>query len=432
MTTQSNFMVVAPIDPNQMGALRALLAAMNSSIGVVNAQNELVPFGQFDKLHFARFVILDDATLGDISVYGLPPRNIPVSLAILGDCDGPAQEFLGDLVRRAGPGLRRIFSHCQEFPGDGDLLAWMRDHEQAPAAAYVNWVGRTVRQTREERALRDALQSYLDDNAAALRGKRPQEIRDALRKFVASEIEAGRLILTPVPSLFAWQAWNILHGAGVLLLLLLLAPLLLLYLPVFLLQLRRRERQDAEITPRPDADHVARLAEIEDHDVTNQFSAIGTVKPGWFRRTTVTFFLWILNNAARHIYHRGHLTRVSTIHFARWVFLDNKQRILFASNYDGSEESYMDDFINKVAWGLNLVFSNGVGYPRTDWLLLHGSKNEQKFKHFLRRHQLPTEVWYNAHAGLTTIDLDRNTRIRAGIDSPSMTDREIGEWLQLL
>jgi hypothetical protein len=35
--------------------------------------------------------------------------------------------------------------------------------------------------------------------------------------------------------------------------------------------------------------------------------------------------------------------------------------MLFASNYDGSLESYMDDFINKVAWGLNLVFSNGVG-----------------------------------------------------------------------
>ena len=143
------------------------------------------------------------------------------------------------------------------------------------------------------------------------------------------------------------------------------------------------------------------------------------------------FFLWMLNNAARHIYDRGHLTRVGTIHFARWVFLNDKQRILFASNYDGSLESYMDDFINKVGWGLNVVFSNGVGYPRTDWLLLHGAKNEQKFKHFLRRHQLPTEVWYNAHPGLTALDLERKTRIRAGIDHPSMSDAEIEEWLRL-
>ena len=56
---------------------------------------------------------------------------------------------------------------------------------------------------------------------------------------------------------------------------------------------------------------------------------------------------------------------MKTIHFARWVFIDGKRRMFFASNYDGSLESYMDDFIDKVAWGLNLVFSNGVGYPRT-------------------------------------------------------------------
>ena len=35
--------------------------------------------------------------------------------------------------------------------------------------------------------------------------------------------------------------------------------------------------------------------------------------------------------------------------------------MLFMSNYDGSLESYMDDFINKVGWGLNLSFSHGVG-----------------------------------------------------------------------
>ena len=30
----------------------------------------------------------------------------------------------------------------------------------------------------------------------------------------------------------------------------------------------------------------------------------------------------------------------------------------------------MDDFINKVALGLNLVFSNGIGWPRTRFLVL--------------------------------------------------------------
>ena len=76
----------------------------------------------------------------------------------------------------------------------------------------------------------------------------------------------------------------------------------------------------------------------------------------------------------------------------------------------------MDDFINKVAFGSNLVFSNGVAYPKTSDLIVGGAKYEQQFKNFIRRHQLPTEVWYNAHPGLTAVDLTRNKQIRRGIE----------------
>ena len=48
----------------------------------------------------------------------------------------------------------------------------------------------------------------------------------------------------------------------------------------------------------------------------------------------------------------------------------------------------MDDFIDKVAWGLNVVFSNGVGYPRTRWLVLGGATDEQALQGFLRDHQV--------------------------------------------
>jgi hypothetical protein len=92
----------------------------------------------------------------------------------------------------------------------------------------------------------------------------------------------------------------------------------------------------------------------------------------------------------------------------------------------------MDDFINKVAFGLNAVFSNGVGYPRTDWLLLHGAKTEQAFKNFLRRHQLPTDVWYNAHAGQTAQDLQRNTEIRIGLERSDLNEKEAARWVGLL
>ncbi|HEY9023993.1 MAG TPA: hypothetical protein VIP05_06810, partial [Burkholderiaceae bacterium] len=124
--------------------------------------------------------------------------------------------------------------------------------------------------------------------------------------------------------------------------------------------------------------------------------------------------------------------RVQTIHFARWVFIDDRKRLLFASNYDGILESYMDDFINKVAWGLNLVFSNGVGYPRTNWLVQGGARNAQAFKNYLRRHQIANSVWYKAEAGLSAMDLARHTRIREGLERASMRDREIEDWLRLL
>jgi hypothetical protein len=166
--------------------------------------------------------------------------------------------------------------------------------------------------------------------------------------------------------------------------------------------------------------------------VSNQFSAYGMVKPGWFRRWTLVFLLWAANGTTRHIFTRGRLARVPTIHFARWVFLDNRRRLFFVSNYDGSLDSYMDDFIDKVAFGLNIVFSNGVGYPRTRWLILDGAKDEQAFKDYIRKRQLITAVWYKAYPGLTTYDLARNAAVRAAIDGPPPTDARARRLLQML
>jgi len=425
-------MIVAPIAAQRLAELRQLLAGMNRAPGVVDPGNALVPFGRLDRLHFARIVILDDQTRDDIKVYGLEPATYPLYLTFLGDFDGDSDAFLSDVVRQAGNGLRQIFSCCEDFQPDADLLDWMRARNRKPDTIYVNWIGRTTQQVREESSLYDSLQIHLQDNRVAIAIMQPGQVRDALKQFVAAELQAGRLKLTPTePTPLSWQLHNLLHLIGVPFVLLLLAPFLLLYAPFFIFQLRRRERSDQEIVPRADAQHANQLAKLEDHDVTNQFSAFGTIKPGVFRRWTLVFFLWVINYTTRHIYNRGRLARVNTIHFARWVFLDDKRLLFFASNYDGSLDSYMDDFINKVAFGLNLVFSNGVGYPTTNWLILDGAKDEQKFKDYIRRHELATEVWYNAHPGLTALDLHRNTLIHQGLQKATMTPAEVQQWLRL-
>lgn len=433
MMPQSNLFVSAPLKAEREAELRNLLASMNIGPGQVDPTDSLFPFTQFDRLHFARFLILQDQTLDDIhDAYGLPRQDYPLLFAFVADVDGDADDFRKEMAARAGSGLRRVFSCCEDFTPDSDLVRWMKDHEQPPAASYVNWVGRSVRHIHEDDSLRRALEAYLQNNETLFSGKSPQAIHTLLRDFARAENLSGRIKLTDdEPTPFVWWLSKVIHFFAVPLLLLVLSPLLLLYLPVFIYQLRSREKKDPELAPRPSATHEAELAQIEDIYVTNQFSAMGSIKPGIFRRWTLMFLLWLVNYAARHLFVRGHLARVPTIHFARWVFLNDKKRMIFASNYDGSLESYMDDFINKVGWGLNLAFSNGIGYPTTKWLVLDGSKDEQKFKFFLRRHQLPTQVWYDAHPGLAAFDLKRNLLIRRGIDRSSMSDSELRQWIAL-
>lgn len=432
MTPQSSFMILAEIIPSLETDLRRLLASMNTEPGILDPMNPIIPFSEFQLLHFARIVILDDQTLSDITVYNLPRVDYPTYLAILGDLDGPQDKFLNELVSHASSGLQRIFTHCAGYTPGTDLIAWTKAHSVAPAANYVNWTGRTVKQIGEEEALRQALEAFLQTKSVMLGAMPPKQVYETLRGYVKTEQQSGRIPLTsPEPSPFAWQIRNFLNLVGVPILFLICLPVLLVALPFLIIQLRHLEKTDPEIAPMVDPAHADLLASLEDHEVTNQFSAMGSLKPGLFRRLTIIAVLIAIDYTARHIFNRGRLARVTSIQFARWVFLDGKKRVIFLSNYDGSLESYMDDFINKVSFGLNVVFSNGIGYPRTNWLIADGAKDEQTFKQYLRRHQLPTEVWYNAHPGLTALNKWRNSQIREGIEKPNMTDSEIQEWLRL-
>ncbi len=131
----------------------------------------------------------------------------------------------------------------------------------------------------------------------------------------------------------------------------------------------------------------------------------------------MVFIFWVLNFSTRQIYTRGRLARVGTIHFARWVFLDNRRRLLFASNYDGSLDSYMDDFINKVAYRPEPGIQQRhrlSDEPNSCWVAVR--RMSRRSSTYLRRHEVPTQVWYKAYPGLTAADLARNTQIREGLE----------------
>src|SRR6476660_5736946 len=302
MTPQANFMILAPIRQGGEEELCQLLESMNDRPGQLNVNNPLIPFTQFDTLHFARLIILKDNSVNDVRAYGgVPVPNYPLYLAFLGDIDGDADRFFDELVSHAGDGLRKIFSFCDGFEPTTELVRWMKAHNAPAIAVYVNWRGRTVLQIREEAALREAFQKHLAENAEEFLQLSPREVHTRLRKFAAQEIAANRLKLTgEQPTPLGWWIANLLHMIGLPLIGLLLLPVLIPVAPIYIIWLRHLEKTDPELCWRVDPDYSEMLADAEDHYVTNQFTAMGSVKPGLLRRLTLSGVLTVVNWAARH------------------------------------------------------------------------------------------------------------------------------------
>ena len=428
MIRQAGVNVVCRVLPGHLDTLRTLLGQMGSR----PADNEHVPFGAVEGAHFARLLLLEPTTALD----GAP---IPAQLLLMADFDEPVAARLAGLVDAAGGGLDAVFGHCEGYPGPDAAtrearLAYLAAHMVRSDAHYTNTIGRTVAQVRQEARLREAIECFLDTRPSWSR-EDPGQVRAAIQDYVGRDPELAWAASPAAGRDLAWRlgelVWLVLVPLVALAVALALLPLVVLALAVYVLVLRRHETTEPVSTEPPSPEHLQELAALEDHGPQNQFSAIGFVKPTRFRALTARVVLFLTDYGAHHLFNRGSLAGVKTIHFARWVALDGRRRMIFASNYDGSVESYMDDFIDKVSWGLNATFSNGQGYPRTDFLLLRGARDELAFKDFLRAHQVPTQVWYSAYERLTALNAGNNARIRAGL-SGAMSPAEAARWLALL
>ena len=418
VTTQSAVTIVTPVAAGHEQPLLALL----ESAGQDPANNSLVPFGQFSNVHFARFFILPSSTDRQGTTY-------PTDLVFLADVDGPADAFVLQLIGAAGEGLDAIYRHCDQYPGRAGLREYLQRNCVNAAANYVNTLGRSVTQVRQEAQLHDAIESFID-TADNLQGKPPRVVRALIQEFVEQEPLLTWAVQTRPPTpdaayLVGQTLPLVLVGAAGIV----FFPVILAALPVYLAILRWHEIHDVNDDVVPDDALIQKLAAQEDHGVQNPFTSAGFLKPGPFRKLTGSVVLWGTNLLVRRVFNNGNLIGVKTIHFARWVFLDQQRRLFFASNYDGSLENYMDDFIDKIAWGLNIVFSNGVDYPPTRFLILDGALNEQVFKRFNLVHQLVTPFWYAAYQGLTALNIQNNSAIRAGLFG-AMDDAAAQAWLR--
>lgn len=440
---QQALLVITPIKPDHREALEALF---DEIVDCDVEDNEWVPFASLTTVHFARWAILP----ASVDVDG---RHIPDQLCFSSNYDAPLQGHLEELVNVAGEsGLDVIYNHCDGYPDHPtkeNRIAYLKRHRQEYTAFYVGTVGRTVLQIRQEAALRDALQAFL--NSRDWSGSSAAEIRSAAQAFAFDDNQpAFAWAKNPPAGWYTPWVRVLKHGLKAIviaLIVLLLGLLVFGVLPwgvflgsvgllvvlfaLFVLTLRYKENRDEADPVEYSCPEVrSDLVEREDLVVQNQMTSILNIKPGWFRLTTLRIVQGAINFAARFIANEGNLGGIPSIHFARWAIVDEGRRLLFLSNFDGSWENYLGDFIDKAASGLTAVWSNTVGFPKTQWLFLRGgARDEQRFKAFARKSQVTTNVWYTAYKTLSVQNINDNSKIRAGLLG-DMTDAESRAWLR--
>lgn len=91
------------------------------------------------------------------------------------------------------------------------------------------------------------------------------------------------------------------------------------------------------------------------------------------------------------------IAKISTIHFARWVIIDDETRLLFTSNFDGLFEDYIQDFVRETPEGLDRIWENCEGYP--------GSIPIDSFFDYINQYKFDNNTFYAAYPHLTVPDI---------------------------
>lgn len=364
-------------------------------------------------LHFGRFVVLPPAE-DEAGVVRGPHR-----LAIESNFDGELEPHLEELGAALGSQLDEIGALCEGFPSAGDGRAvrrFLADRALRAQAFYVAYPGLAVATIRNDAELRRIARAYLAARQAdgSLRDANGLDLARDLVEHVREVARARGLYVGPVArwspraeggalSVFLRQPLTTLTAF-------LLAPLFELW---DRLRLRKAPRFDAaEIEKRRDE-----IGRYEDRLEQNELSHLVPIKPGAYRLMTLGLMLRAADALARLGAKLGRLGGVSSVHCARWVVLPSRE-LLFLGSYDGTWEALLGDFIDKAAKGLTMIWTNTARFPKTRLLLWRGARRAEVFKRWVRRHQLPAQIWYSAHPDLSVTDVLRNARFRELLAEP--------------
>ena len=406
--TQNALSVVTDIKADSVAPLEAVLAAIGGDI----KRNTLVPFPQFATLHFACWVVLkrDPA--------------FPPCLVLESNFDGEIDAHVDEWIRHAAAGLREIYRHCEAYPAEADtdlarLRQYLMAHTVPEAAFYVGCAERPLGAIQNALATRHAVEEYLDAQqpTRGLRKLTPAQVYAKIKTFVeTAPVPAPYTPSTPYNRLVMRARINLALWIGAAILLL---PLLLLFLLFYVPLLRMHEKREAASPGPPLLGVDPRLFGKEDIWVQNHLTTLTNVKPGKFHLRTLKGVLWIINLLARTVFITGNLGGIPTIHFARWLLIDNDRRLLFFSNYDGSWASYLGDFVDKANYGLTSVWSNTDNFPPTRFLFFGGARHIEQFKAWSRRSNEFAAVWYSAYPNASVTNITDAVQVREALhDTP--------------
>jgi hypothetical protein len=160
------------------------------------------------------------------------------------------------------------------------------------------------------------------------------------------------------------------------------------------------------------------LRRLENVTAQNHLIGLNRLKPGFVRLWTLRAVLWLTDLTAAIVENRGSLGGVSTIHFARWAIIGDREKgrwLLFLSHYDGDWGGYLSDFVTLVPEGMTSIWSNCVGFPRSWFLMFGGVKDERTFKAYARKSQRETLYRYSAYPHLSVGDIANHTIIRTAL-----------------
>jgi hypothetical protein len=427
--------VVAEVQPASAALLRARIAELRRQYEGAGPGEE--PYARFGaalpSLHFVSLTVFEDDQYDPIFV-------------IEANFDGPAPAFWAELERAIGPELRDLFRCCKR-PRDGRAApfdAVTRAGSTEPVATLLEALA--VRPLVHHQGNRGLDRARIHDEGALFLAARAK-LDDPALTGGASATELHRRLRAALLPAFPWldapaaprisarenvADWLRLLGLVALALVIVLSLGVVgaaALVAIVLAWIRWLERRDpATDAPRLDPKGVRAMLRREDHIAQNHMISVVPLKPGVLRAVVVRVAMRALGLYLRVAARNGYLASMRTIHFAHWALVGNGGRLMFHSNYDGSWESYLDDFIEKAHEGLTLAWTSGVGFPPTRFLFRDGATDGRRFKAWGRHSMAESGFWFSAYKRYSVNQIERHARIADGLRRTSLGDTEAAAW----